>query len=105
MQHELLRSRDLLISAGGGYDTLLKRIEDAEHTEVWDAMRRIDRLEDQQEALRHEVLWAAKQHEVVTAQVLESARAEMASVKSSLTWKLGRLASAPVRLIRRGVRR
>lgn len=106
LQHELLRSRDDAVGARVELTVLQERMQAMADEPAAQMMRRIDLLEDQKEALRHEVLSAAYMHEKITSELRENlkaeARSQLEAVHGSVTWRLGKLVLAPVRVVRRG---
>jgi shikimate kinase len=83
-------ARDTIVGLEAQLETLTKRAEELESTPVGVAYARIDELEDQREALLHEVRWA-----------ILSQREEVAKVKASVTWRVGSLVVKPLNRIRK----
>lgn len=106
LQHELLRATDDAVGARAELAVLQQRMEAIADESPAQLMRRVDLLEDQKEALRHEVLSAAYMHEKITKQLRHDLDAEaqrqLAIIHGSATWRLGSLVLAPVRVVRRG---
>lgn len=106
LQHELLRATDDAVGARAELTVLQQRMEAIADESPAQLMRRVDLLEDQKEALRHEVLSAAYMHEKITKQLRHDLDAEaqrqLAIIHGSATWRLGSLVLAPVRVVRRG---
>lgn len=89
LEHELLAARDTITGLSAELETLAARAELLESSAVGAAYARIDELEDQREALLHEVRWA-----------ILNQRTEVEKVKASVTWRIGSLVVRPLARLR-----
>ncbi|GAA4175547.1 hypothetical protein GCM10022287_21290 [Gryllotalpicola koreensis] len=108
LQRELLLTRDDALGTRAELAVLRQRWEEVADGDLAQALLRIDQLEDQKEALRHEILSAAYMHEKITKQIIDDLNqhytAQLDALRGSRTWRVGTLALKPMRVLRRGAR-
>jgi len=105
LQGELLRRRDDAVGARAELATLQSRWDEIAEGDFAQALTRIDELEDQKEAMRHEILSAAAMHERIVGAYREGSEQQLAHVRASATWRVGSLVLTPMRIVRRGAGR
>lgn len=85
LQHRALRDRDSLVGLQGEVETLKARIESASESDLWLALARIDRLEEERDRL----------NTVIHNTRIES-REAIESMRATTTWRLGSLLTKPL---------
>ena len=88
--HDALIAQDTILGLRAELATVKKKLAKLENANIGQAYARIDKLEDQREAMLHELRWAIK-----------SQRQELANVKASTTWRVGSLVVRPFSKLRR----
>jgi hypothetical protein len=91
-----LAERDAIIGLRAEIATARAKIEEIEKTPVGKAFRRIDKLEEQREQLLHRLR---------LGRFGEESDDEVAVLKASTTWRIGRLFVGPVYFVRDRLRR
>lgn len=90
LHHELLRANDEIAGLRAELATVRARLEVMDSTDVGIAFARVDELEDERQAMLHELRWT-----------ISSGRKELESVRSSTTWRVGNLVVRPINRITR----
>ena len=89
LKHDALIARDTIVGLRAELDTLKKKLDILESSDIGRAYARIDKLEDQREAMLHELRWAVK-----------SQREQIANMRASVTWRVGSIVVRPVSWLR-----
>lgn len=91
-----LGQRDAVVGLAGELSVARERLDELETTDIGRAFKRIDKLEEQREVLLHRLR---------LGRFGEDEGDEVQALKSSATWRAGRIIVAPVSLVKRLARR
>lgn len=101
LRHEMLIARDRIAGLEAELSTLHARLELIDATDIGRAFARVDELEDERQAMMHELRWTIS----TQRKVVEDYRVALEGVQRSVPFRLGNMLVSPARRVVRFVRK